>query len=323
MDGVESPRGVFTFLDTLDAGQARLVQLFDADNGLTADIRITSPDVWTIKPYTDDTTCVLRNTHGETLDIIARFYNMGTGSADNVEVTAYDLTDSAAVGDTDYLFFDGLPTDSGSCRETDADDVIFSWDTRSTSIGPHIIRIRAEGIQSEPDTLDNTVLVTFLLDPVDYATEVLENAWDMNEDGDSTWLTDDITDLDGWESSFSDSVSGMFEGTVADNSLSTNRMYLSVDPDTADWIDGRDINQFSLAGKCQRSAQLYLGWVDGNGISGSLLLDTLTTEWEEIEPYDLGIVWSSKTIQELWLRFVPLTGAINMRVRIGWVKLTE
>ena len=115
----------------------------------------------------------------------------------------------------------------------------------------------------------------------------------------------------------------MFEGTVADDSLSTNRLYLAVADDTTDWIDGRDYNQFSLAGRCQRSAALHLGWLDGDGNSGSLCIDTLTSDWEEITPYDLSISWSSETIQKLWLRFIPLTGNTSMRVRLGWVKLTE
>jgi len=325
MDGVQNPRGVYTFLDTLDAGQARLVQLFNADSGLAADIRITSPDVWTIKPYTDDTTSVLRNTHGETLDIIARFYNMGTERADNVEVTAFDLTDEAFVGSTDYLDFDGLSTDSGSCRQTDSDDVIFSWNTGSASIGPHIIRIRAEGVQSEPDTLDNTVLVTFLLDPVDYATEVLENAWDMNEDGDSTWHTDDITDLDGWvSSSFSDSVSGMFEGAIS-NPGSTDRLFLNTGSGASNYIDTDTYHNLSLAAKAQHTLDMYLYWIDTDNVTH--YVDTgedLTTNWAEIGPIDLeglSLSWAAKRAKQVWLEFSGSN--LETEVRIGWIRLTE
>lgn len=354
MDGIQSPRGVFTFLDTLDAGQARLVQLFDPDSGLAADIRITSPDVWTIEPYTDDTTSVLRNIHGETLDIIARFYNMGTGSADSVEVTAYDLTDSAVVGDTDYLYFDGLPTDSGSCRQTDADDVIFSWDTRSASIGPHIIRIRAEGIQSEPDTLDNTVLVTFLLDPMDYATEVLENPWDMTEATSHIpdWYTNDIEDVSTWwdtSSGWTDSVSGMFEG-VLDEDISGNLfrgdISLSIPEDST--IDVDDYYRLSLATVCMNpngnattaaGCELHLWWIDSHGdtLTANLgpeigAIRNGTDQWQEYGPIDLrlvtGLGWNNKEASEVWFSFrtsKPDAPEIPkpVDIRLGWVRLTE
>jgi hypothetical protein len=139
--------------------------------------------------------------------------------------------------------------------------------------------------------------------------------------GAPVWKTNDISGVTDWES-FTDSISGMFEGELTTPNT-TNKLYLSVDPDTVYWIDGDEYNQFSFAGRCQRSAALYLGWLDGNGNPGSVLIDTLTTDWEQMGPYDLSDTWDSKTIQELWLRFVPLTGNMNMHVRLGWVKLTE
>jgi hypothetical protein len=322
MDGVESPRGVFTFLDTLDAGQARLLQLFDVNEGLDADIRITSPDVWTMDSCTDDTTGVLRNTHRETIDIIARFYNMGTESAGDVEVTAFDLTDGVSLG-REYLEFDGLATGSGSCRRCDFDDAIFNWDTDTASIGPHIIRLRADRIPSEPDTLDNTVLVTFLLDPADYATKVGEDAWDMTETGFEAWKTDDIGSVMGW-TSFTDSISGMFEGEVRSDSSASNRLYLKLDGTTD--IDGNIYNQVSLACiSLDAACDVIVGWKDTTGGSGSTTLceDLSAGEWEEIGPVDLSDFWSHKTIEELWLRFEFSGNIHNRPVRIGWVKLTE
>ena len=114
--------------------------------------------------------------------------------------------------------------------------------TVSTAEAPpaNTIRIRADRIPFEPDTLDNTVLVTFLLDPVDYATEIREDAWDMTETGFEAWKTDDIDSVMGW-TSFTDSISGMFEGEVRSDSSATNRLYLKLDGTTD--IDGNIYNQ--------------------------------------------------------------------------------
>jgi hypothetical protein len=79
-------------LDTLYAGEARLLQMIDDDVGLQVDITITGPDL-----------CVVPATDGDTLtddsgydsvgvSILATFYNMGTSSSSNVRVYLEDLT---------------------------------------------------------------------------------------------------------------------------------------------------------------------------------------------------------------------------------------
>ena len=104
-------------------------------------------------------------------------------------------------------------------------------------IGVHVLEIRAHKWAGEPDTLDNRARVVFLIDPRDYATGVLEDAWDMTEatSGAPDWKTDDISGMRGWES-FSDSISGMFEGSISDPS-SLNRMVLNTGSGASDSVD--------------------------------------------------------------------------------------
>ena len=72
-----NPRDTYTFLDTLNAGEARLLQMID-DDGLAADVRITDPDVNVILPAKGDTLIDFRSVPGEQVDVLGMFYNMGS-----------------------------------------------------------------------------------------------------------------------------------------------------------------------------------------------------------------------------------------------------
>ncbi|MFO7949035.1 MAG: hypothetical protein R6U36_01555, partial [Candidatus Fermentibacteraceae bacterium] len=72
MDGTwDAQTGLYTFLDTLDAGESRLVEPFDPKDGLPADIRITEGDVRTIRPQRGDTVSAMATTAGNSIDILA------------------------------------------------------------------------------------------------------------------------------------------------------------------------------------------------------------------------------------------------------------
>ena len=64
IEGEMISRDVYAFRDTLDAGEARLLQMFDDSLGLDADVRITDPDLNAILPAGDDTLLDCRSVPG-------------------------------------------------------------------------------------------------------------------------------------------------------------------------------------------------------------------------------------------------------------------
>ena len=327
MEGMENPAGTFSFLDTLDAGQARLIQLIDSEEGLDADVRITKPDIWMISPAGNNT-AVLRNIAGETVSIIARFYNMGTEGKRNVHATLYDVTCEGFIDTTEYLNFAGLSMQSNSCRRCDSDDAVFLWETDADDIGVHILEVRAATWNGEPDSTDNTVRVVFQIEPRDYATSVLDDAWDMTEANPCSvaWHTYDIWSLIGWTSSFGDSVSGMFEGSMINPSAS-NAMKLRRGSDSTQWIDTSIYHNLSLAGRADETLDIKLYWIDEHNQEHNIDIgEDLTSDWAEIGPVDLNnisLLWNDEKAKEIWLEFRNNSRAIPVPVRIGWIRLTE
>jgi len=319
---VDEDNGIYSFQDTLEAGQGRLVEFVDPP--LDVDIRITAPDISAFTPGTAIEVYDFEFTAGDEIEIRPVFYNMGTEEAEDVVVTCFDLTENDLIG-LDTLDFDGLSTNGWSC---DSRRATFTWETHPVDIGVHVLEFRAEALNGEPDTLDNAARAVFLIRPRDYAETILENPWDMTEDLEDPpdWYTSDVSDLVGWEtgSTLTDSVSGMFEGTVADPS-ETNRLYLRVGRN--DPVDPGIFHQLSLAGMApDRPLSLYVGW--RNEEDSVCVVDTgldVDTVWAEIGPVDLDALseaWTDADIESFWLEFnsgSPLASSI----RLGWVCLTE
>jgi hypothetical protein len=318
---VDEFHGIYSFQDTLEAGQGRLVEFVDPP--LDADIRIAAPDVSALSPGTAIEVHDFSFTAGETVEIRAAFYNLGTEEAEEVIVSCTDLTAEEQLA-ADTLDFDGLSTDGWSC---DSRRATFMWETRPGDIGVHVLEFRAEPVDGEADSLDNATRAVFLIEPRDYAATVLEDPWDMTEDGEDPpdWYTSDVIDLVGWETggSLTDSISGMFEGTVTDPS-ETNRLYLRVgrnDPVPSDLF-----HMLSLAGIALDSTlSVHIGW--RNEWDDEYIEDTgleIGPEWDEVGPVDIGglsLNWYAGDIEEIWLE---LRGAeVSTLVRLGWVHLTE
>jgi hypothetical protein len=225
----------------------------------------------------------------------------------------------------DTLDFDGLSTSGWSC---DSRRATFVWETHPVDIGVHVLEFRAEALNGEPDTLDNAARAVFLIRPRDYAETILENPWDMTEDEEDPpdWYTSDVSDLVGWQmgNTLTDSVSGMFEGEIAEDSLDNNRLYLSIPGQRpGDWIQGTVYDQLSFACRTGRLATMTVGWTDSTGTPDSVVLgDTVSFEWGEYGPFDMSTFPESR-IRELWLRFDPVSGNVTLPVRLGWVRLTE
>jgi len=291
MDGTYSPREtLYTFLDTLDAGEARLVQLVDLTAALAADVRITSSDIRIIQAADS---LRLEATVGDSVDIYAYFYNMGTASKSDVIVTLCDSTGSELIG-SDTLEFDGLcyllP---GSCRSCDCSTASFSWTPDSTDIGVHRLTASAASWAAEPDSTDNSVDFVFLVNPRDYATEVLGDSWDMAEGGSNDWHTADIEAVaENWNTStgWTDSVSGMFEGVINyDSSLDKFRGTISLAiPDSANkYIDSDKYHMLSFGITVNDpnepvgddACSILLRWKKSNGIWGCSWFSVMGTSY--------------------------------------------
>ena len=318
---VSDSSGIHSWRDTLEAGQGRLVEFVDST--MAADIRITDPDICALHPGTVKKTFDFEFTAGEDIDILATFFNMSADSVDDVVVICSDLTDDAEI-DRDTLDFTGLSLSGGVC---DSETGRFAWETDSTDIGVHILEMSASPVAGEPDTLDNSAIAVFLIQPRDYATIVVDDPWDMTEDKASPplWHTSDIDSLFGWnmDSTLTDSISGMFEGVITDPS-DTNRVYLNVHDIKP--IEPDRFSMLSLAGiALERTLSVYLGWSDE--VDSVYVVDTgldLTTDWLESDPVSIGSLssdWDTLDVKQIWLEFRGTN--IDTSVRLGWVKLTE
>ncbi|MCD6588165.1 MAG: hypothetical protein J7K88_06405 [Candidatus Fermentibacteraceae bacterium] len=309
----------WTFRDTLDAGQGRLVQFFDGS--LPADIRITQPDI-------SASGGGILNTHEyrfsvETaITINATFFNMGTVSASDVIVMLKDSTTNSVLA-TDTVSFSGL---SGA-YQCDKQTASFFWQPDSDDIGIHILKVVAGAISGEPDTNDNSTQVVFQIIPRDYAKTVLNNPWDMTEASGAAppaWHTNDLISVSGWNSTFTDSISGMFEGTIPDPSR-FNKIELNLSSGSANYIPTRLYDQFSMIAKAEHELTVTVHWQYKNLREQSLVLGTtIDSDWGELGPIDLNSGssgWASEDVRRLWLEFSGTN--LDTDVRIGWIKLTE
>jgi hypothetical protein len=323
IEGEMIAREVYAFRDTLDAGEARLLQMFDYEEGLDADVRITDPDLSVILPARGDTLLDCRSVPSETVNILARFYNMGTEPKNNVRVFLLDETAGDTL-DVDVISFGGLST--SSCYTPDMEQAIFTWTPDSIDIGVHVLRVSAETWVGEPDPSDNTATLVYLVDPMDYATEVLGNPWDMTEATGHLWHTDDIVEtalLN--DSAFTDSISGMFEGVLTDPSA-YDALVLNTGSSLGDWIDSGLYHRFSLAGRADGQLSIRVYWEDSHGDTS--FVDTgqsLVQEWRVIDPIALdeimGSSWGDDPVRKFWIDFGG--GNVPRSVRMGWVRLTE
>ena len=345
----KNPQDLYYYSDTLETGQGRLVEFVDTSQTIEADLRITSPDAFTFRLGYEGRDCEHRYTAGTDLYLGGTFYNMGTDTTGDVEVTFTDLTSSTVLG-RDTISLDGL----SGYYQPDSVSATILWSTDSTDIGAHIIEIEADSISSE-EGHDNSVRMTVLLEPRDYATAVRLDAWDMDDDTTVAWNTSDIeavannwyTTATGW----TDSVSSMFEGVVLSDSVTHNYtadLSLSIPNGSTRYIDTDlyHMLSFGIVGYNPNPQPggafgLYVQWRDSLGAASgwkNLLAGTgyaVGNGWDQyavVGPIDLDDVtalgWGSGKAAELWLRISagppPRPYPYDpIDVRIGWVLLEE
>jgi hypothetical protein len=337
------PVFTYSFDDTLGAGEGRLLEFVSLSPPIQADIRVTSPDVFAIREGSIVRTSQLRCMAGETIELGATFYNMGTSATGNKTVTFTDLSGAQPVVlETDRVNLSGLSGD----YEPDSMSASILWETDNGDIGAHIVEISAATVQGE-DALDNTVRVTVLVEPLDYATEVMNDPWDMTENGNQPWHTDDIVsvDLDWDEYAWTDSVSGMFEGVleVPEGNVFQGDIILS--EDSHDPIDADTYTMVSLAGVCNNpnanvptnGCGFYVFWTDSHDQFHIFNLSNVVgglgdgwDQWKIFAPFDMDSVsgWDGE-IHDFGIRFqvgVPDLQAqvvYPIAIRLGWVKLED
>ncbi len=338
---------LYYYSDTLEAGQGRLVEFVDTMQTIQADLRITSPDVFTYRLGYEGRDREHRYTAGTDLYVGGTFYNMGTDTTGDVEVTFTDLTSSTILG-KDTISLDGL----SGYYQPDSVSALILWSTDSTDIGAHIIEIEADSIPGE-EAHDNAVQMTVLLEPRDYATAVRLDAWDMDDDTTVAWNTSDIEAVaNNWDTAtgWTDSVSGMFEGVVLyDDSVHDYRadISLAIPASPSQYLDTDLYHMLSLGivgynpnPQPGGAFGLYVQWRDSHGTLSdwkNLLAGTdyaVGNGWDQytnIGPIDLDSVselgWGSGTASALWLRInvsLPQGSPPDpIDVRIGWAKLEE
>ena len=346
---VPSPSGgggnnvFFAFDDTLEAGEGRLVEFVDTN--VPADIRVTSPDVYVYRQGAMNKSTRLCCTAGETITLGAVFYNMGTASTGNIGVV-FEKEEGPTILGTDTISFDGL----SGYYSPDSTSASIQWETDAGDAGVHRVEISAGSVQGE-NTSDNSVTVTVLVEPVDYATEVLGNPWDMTEALSSPpdWQTTDIESVSsGWvDTCWTDSVSGMFEGKLSVPSPGNYfRGDIYLHEDAQELIDADEYTMLSLAGVslnpnvsgAEFGCGMFLFWTDSADSSHVLALHSAEgfgeglgngpDMWRVFGPLDLSGVdgWGGE-IHDLMIRFqmdppehypMALIG-----IRIGWVRLEE
>lgn len=338
----------FAFDDTLETGEGRLVEF--VDSSIPADIRVTSPDVFAIREgssleRTDRLVC----TAGETITLGAVYYNMGTVATGNIGVV-FEKVGTPYILGTDTIRFGGL----SGYYNPDSASASIQWETDVNDVGVHRIEISAGTVSGE-NTSDNSVTVTVLVEPVDYATEVPGNAWDMTEAVSSPpdWFTNDIVSVAaGWDSlAWTDSVSGMFEGVIEVRNYDAWTGFkgdIHLREDGHEPIDADRYTMLSMAGVSQNpnasttdnGCGMFLFWKDSTE-TGHILelhgsngfdrwLGNGREMWREFGPLDLSGVdgWGGE-IHDIGIRFqmeppspMPLE-LYPISIRLGWVRLEE
>lgn len=340
------PYDFYSFDDTLAAGEARLIEFVDILPATPADLRITSPDVFRRPVGSLNRETDLKCTTGTSVELGATFYNMGTSSAGPVTVTFSDVTDPDIpyILGTDRISFSGLSQD----YRPDSSTALITWNTDSGDIGAHIIEISASSLAGEPDPDDNSVKVTFLVEPRDYATEVRNDPWDMTEGGSNPWHTDDIDSVDFyWDNTaWTDSVTGMFEGVLEPppfgEQFFRGDIILDMPGNQSGWINTDEYRMISLAGVCNNpnidqpsnGCGFSLFWRDESQnfyiYNISSVMDGLGDGWDQwkvFEPLDMEVIvgWSGM-IHEIGLRFHigipdPPIKPRPIDIRISWIRL--
>jgi hypothetical protein len=198
----------------LTSGQGKLVELVTGSE--VRDFTVADPDIYFTDPpdtsepdsvryflgvFAEDEDFV----EGETAELCAKVFNIGFTSCDSVVVIFYDgdpRGSLALIGCTVVA----LPALTG----TDSSMAIahLPFYLKAGTAGPHDIHVVVNHQYvltdagtipnyyiSERDSANNHAHAPLYVYPLDYATEELENPWDMDEDTTLTWDTPDIYDV--------------------------------------------------------------------------------------------------------------------------------
>ena len=334
-----------SFETSLETGAGELVEAFMDTTPAVRDFVITESDIYFMSPPETTENDTLRSwlgvfpteldfVEGETVELCAKIFNIGFTSSDSVIVIFYDgdPRDSIVqIGWTDVA----LPALTG----TDSSMAIAHkpWYLTAGSAGPHDIHVvvnhqyvLTDGgstpnyYLSERDSSNNHAHAPLYVYPLDYATEELEDPWDMDEVGGYSWLTPDIDTVVGAISYPTDSISGVCELQV-DSLSDSMQVYLHVgSPRNYIYTDSFDI--FRARVYVSDSCSLQVFWYDAYSEEQRLpespqFIYLRPNRWnivrEDLSEGDWG-----ETVAIDRFGFVIYANANDM-IRLSWVKLTK
>ncbi|KPJ58131.1 MAG: hypothetical protein AMJ46_14605 [Latescibacteria bacterium DG_63] len=337
------------FETALEAGAGELVHAFIAEDLPVRDFMVTQPDISFAHPPDTVAPDTVRSWLGpfpdslldfavrDTVRLMADVYNLGFTGVDSVTVIFYD-------GDPQYeiheIGSDNISLSALSYPDTlpEVDRAFVDWILPDTSHGAHDIHvvvnhqyeytdnqvIRRYFHISEADSGNNHAHAPLYVYPLGYATEELEDPWDMDEVGGHSWLTPDIDTVVGAISYPTDSISGVCELQV-DSLTDSMQVYLHVgSPRNYIYTDSFDI--FRARVYVSDSCSLQVFWYDAYSEEQRLpespqFIYLRPNRWnivrEDLSEGDWG-----ETVAIDRFGFVIYANANDM-IRLSWVKLTK
>jgi hypothetical protein len=207
----QPPAGQRGFRVDLTSGQGKLVELVTGSE--VRDFTVADPDIYFTDPpdtsqpdsvryflgvFAEDEDFV----EGETAELCAKVFNIGFTAGDSVTVIFYDGDPRGGIniiGSTNVA----LPALSDTSSSMAIAHV--QWQLREGTAGPHDIHVVVNHqwqqtdagytryfYLSESDSSNNHGHSLLYVYPRDYATEIVGDPWDMDEDTTLTWYTPDI-----------------------------------------------------------------------------------------------------------------------------------
>lgn len=333
----------------LEAGAGELVHAFITEDLTPRDFTITQPDIsfhptdtvlpdtvrsW-LGPFPDS---LLDFAVRDTVRLMADVYNLGFTGADSVTVIFYD-------GDPRYeineIGSDNVSLSALSDTVPEVDTAMVDWVLPDTSYGVHDIHvvvnhqyeytdnqvIRRYFHISEADSNNNHAHLPLYIFPLDYATEEIDNPWDMDEDSTLTWRTPDIDTV--WGAVLEpDSISGVCELRISGGYPSepdSMCIYLRVGA-TEHYIDPDEYYIFRARIYADDPCSLQVFWYDAHDEQKRLpklppYVALAGDKWNVVRQDLSQSTWGeSVSVDEFGFM---IRGRQTDRIRISWVKLTR
>jgi hypothetical protein len=333
----------------LTSGQGKLIELVTGSE--VRDFTVADPDIY-FKHHPDtsqpDSVRYLLGTFpededfvvGDTVSLCAKIFNIGFTSADSVTVIFYEGDPRDTIIEIGHV---NVPLPALSGYDSSMAIAHLDWELKAgTSLGAHDIHVvvnhqyeyRDQGqsvryFLSEADSSNNHAHSLLYVYPRDYATEKLNDPWDMDGDSTTIWQTSDIDTVTGGVYDLPDSIGGVSELQIAGiyEPDSTMHVYLDLGGQGY-YIVPDSFSIFSARIFVDKSCTLQVFWYDDYDeeertptFPDEIVLEA--NEWNLVEQ-DLTESPSEWLDTSYVTRFgFVLTGYGTTFARVSWVKLTK